>query len=245
MKSLEELKRERKTVAELVATYEKLMTLTALSPEQKKDYAEAKKQLDGLNQTIDNLEANVPYTKEEMDVFALPEDAQEDAWFELLKNCDFSKDAILRICSMLRSDGLLPIFKSSGICISEYTAHQAYKLLGEHGIECLSETTRKMLFKVKTKIKNGEVLSGDELIYQLFLEEYDDAEDGYISGRCAMQAYNHFTSVLHEKFDKTGDYNDRADYFLDRVAMALSHKGVLASGEKEFIAIYFRDKEKE
>lgn len=243
MKSLEQLKRERKTVAELVATYEKLMTLTALTSDQKKDYEDAKKQLDGLNQTIDNLEVEIPYTKEEKDVLALPEDKQEDAWFELLKNCDFSKDAVLRICSMLRSDGLLPIFRSSGVRISEYTAHEAYKLLGEHEIECLSETTKKMLFKVKAKIKNGEALIGDELVYQMLLEEYDNAEDGHISGRCAMQTYEHFTSVLSEKFNKTGDYNDRADYLLDRVAMALSFKGILASGEKEFIAMYFRDKE--
>ena len=242
MKDLNQLKKEEKLLKELISVYEQLEKLKELTDEEKLEYQIAKDKLKNITTTVHNMEAKIEYTTEEMSVFALPEDEQEKAWFQLFKTCDFSKDSILRICSMLKSDGLIPVFKSSGITISKQTAHKAADILRKRGIECLSESTNRKLFEVKEKIKNGETLTADELIYKDFIEKYDDSESGHLSGKCMMTVYNYFASELNKRYKKTGTLEDRADYLIDRVTMALYFGGKLASGEKEFIALYFKDK---
>lgn len=117
-------------------------------------------------------------------------------------------------------------------------------MIYDKGFESLNHKTLRMLLDTKKKIKDGEVLTEEEEIYKKLLDTYDDADGSAVSGRCAMKTHNIFVTRLHEKYEETGDLEDRADYLLDRVIMELEFGGILASGEKEFIAQYFEEKKK-
>lgn len=242
MISLSDLKEKESKLKELVSVYEKISRLKELDEEELAGYEKAKSDLKSTSMTIMNLETEIEYTEEEMNVFLLPEKEQENAWFELFKKCDFSKDSILRICSMLKADGLLPMFKSKGVYISSRTAAEALALLEERNFKCLSVITKEKLFEVKSKVKNKEELDDEELIYKVFLDEYDDINKDYISNKCVMQTYEYFTRKLADKYHESNNIEDRADYLVDRIVMELGFGGVLASGEKEFIALYFKEK---
>lgn len=244
MRSLESLKEEQVLLKKLVETLEEIEKLGGMTPGLQEDLDNARKKLSDINITIHNLEVGIEYMPNELDVIKLPSSEQADAWLKLLENSDFSKDSILRICSMLKADGLIPVFKKDGIEIGKHIAGKAAKMLYDKGFESLNHKTLRMLLDTKKKVKDGEVLTEEEEIYKKLLDAYDDADSGAVSGKCAMKTHNIFVTRLHEKYEETGDLEDRADYLLDRVLMELEFGGVLASGEKELIAQYFEEKEK-
>lgn len=242
MRSLENLKEEQALLVKFIETLEKIEELGGMTPSLQEDLDNARKKLSDINITIHNLEIGIEYTADELDVMKLPKSEQADAWLKLLGNSDFSKDSILRICSMLKADGLIPVLKKDGIEISKHIAREAVKMIYDKGFESLNHKTLRMLLDTKKKIKDGKVLTEEEEIYKKLLDAYDDADDGSISGKCHIKTHNIFVNFLHEKYEETGDLEDRADYLLDRVIMELEFGGVLASGEKEFIAEYFEKK---
>lgn len=242
MRSLESLKEEQVLLKKLVDTLEQIEKLGGMTPGLEKDLDNARKKLGDINITIHNLEVGIEYMPDELDVMKLPKSEQADAWLNLLENSDFSKDSILRICSMLKADGLIPVLKKDGVEIDKHIAGKAVKMIYDKGFESLNRKTLRMLFDTKKKIKEGVALTEEEEIYKKLLDAYDDAEDGHVSGKCAMKTHNIFTTMLHDKYEETGDLEDRADYLLDRVVMELEFGGILASGEKEFIANYFEEK---
>lgn len=239
MKTLETLKKELILNEKLERNFKELAKLKELDSEEQKDFKAVQDKIKNLRTTIRRLEAKIDYSKEEEAVLSLPEEEQEEAWFGLLKNSDFSKDSILRICSMLRSDGIIPVFKSEGISISKSTALEAYKLLCEKGYGCIAQTSAEKLLKVKEKIIKKIKLNEDDIEYAAYLELYDTSEDASISGMCAIKTCDLLTGNLNKKFKETHDWEYRAAYLVDRVSMALYHGGRLASGEKEFIEMYF------
>lgn len=111
MRSLESLKEEQVLLKKLVETLEQIEKLGGMTSSLQEDLDNARKKLGDINITIHNLEIGIEYTPNELDVMKLPKSEQADAWLKLLENSDFSKDSILRICSMLKADGLIPVLK--------------------------------------------------------------------------------------------------------------------------------------
>jgi hypothetical protein len=234
MKSLDDIKKELSLKKSLYEVYIKISKLRELETEEKKQFDDLKIDICELEGTIYNLELNIEYTDEELSLSKYPESEKSKRWLELIRNSDFKKETILRICSLLKTDGLLPMFKKEGISLRDDDIQEFMRMMDENYIYSAELEGVKSCDIFLKKLRNNEPIDESEKFYFNFVNK--DGDLNSMSGDVYVNLYEFFSKMLYDEYKKTNDINILINIRINSVLKSLYIMKTLMSGEKELIA---------